>query len=121
MSISKKGLARISMVLAAVLLLFSACAKEEKEYNEELLYGTWNASGSMQYYFDQDHTGWRGDDEGSKNFDWTLSADELTLKFRNSGSTSMVVTKVYIIDNLTETALNMHEREYASNTISLKK
>ncbi len=120
MSISKKGLTRISMVLAAVLLLFSSCLKE-KEINEELLYGTWNGSGTMQYYFDQDHTGWRGDDEGSKNFDWSLSEDEITLKFRNSGSTSMIVTKVYIIDTLTETSLEMHERDFASNTIKLRK
>lgn len=108
------------MALVTVLLLFSACG-QEKEINEELLYGTWNGSGTMQYYFDQDYTGWRGDEEGRKNYDWSLNDDELTLKFRNSGSTSMIVTKVYIIDQLTETALKMHEREYESNTISLKK
>lgn len=116
----KKRLFRLSLVLATVLVLFAGCGKEE--FDEDLLIGSWSASDGYNYVFLEDHTGSSTDSSGKGlNYDWSLDADELQLKFKGSGQAGKVGFLTFIIESLTETKMEAYDKNDPDETIIFKK
>lgn len=108
----KKSLFRLSLVLVAVLLVFTGCRKD-KEYDEDLLIGSWNTSDNASYVFHENHTGSRTKDNRTLTMTWRLDDDELELKFDGyqPGESAIVTFKVYIIEKLTETRMEAYDQQ----------
>ena len=114
----KKTIIRLSMVLAAVLVLFASCGKED--YDEELLIGTWTTSDHYTYVFNSDYSGTRTNPKGRKqSFTWSLDGDELEINLDEyeEGQSSLELYKVYIVEELTETKMEAYEQNDSSKTI----
>lgn len=116
----KKKLIRLSLALAAVLFLFAGCGKES--FDEELLYGTWDATDGFYYTFNQDHTGVSGDNEGSLPFTWELDFDELHMRFTGRGQANKSAHLVYVIDKLTSKKMEAYDQDdYEEETVYFTK
>lgn len=107
----KKSLFRLSLVLATVLLVFSGCRKD-KEYDEDLLIGSWNSSDNASYVFNEDHSGSRTKEGRTLTLTWRLDDDELELKLDGygEGQSTIVTYKVYIIEKLTGTRMEAYDQ-----------
>lgn len=100
---------RLSIALAAVLLLFSACSKK-KEFDEDMIVGSWDCSDGLRYDFNSDHTGQSGNRKYLP-FTWELDDDELTLRYTGSGEgeADIVAFDRMIIDDLTPSSIKAHD------------
>lgn len=105
----KKRLFRLSLVLAAVLVLFAGCGKDE--YDEDLLIGSWSASDGYTYVFHEDYTGSSTDSRGKGlDFDWSLDYDELQLKYHGTGTSGKTAFVTYVIESLTERKMQAYDK-----------
>jgi hypothetical protein len=104
---------KILFLLVAGLTLsffFTSCEKEES-FDEALLIGKWR-SGTVNFRYNADHTGYTWDtaddvtEEEAQDFTWTLEMSELT--HINIGEVT-VVPKVYKITELTATTLKYRD------------
>ena len=105
----KKRLFRLSFIVTAVLLLVASCGLM-KEYDEELLIGRWYATDGYSYVFHSDHTGESYNDEGSLSFTWSLSYDELELRFTGSGQAGKAAYLTFVIDELTDKRMEAYDQ-----------
>lgn len=115
----KKRIIRWASVLATVLFVFAGCSLlDEDEYDEELLIGSWSTS-SWSYVFNDDHTGSRTQSGRTQTFTWTLDGDQLELKFDKyeEGQSQIVTFTVFIIEELTETRMEVYDEADSSKTI----
>lgn len=115
-----KKLFRLSLVLTAVLLLFAGCGKDD--FEEELLYGRWEATDGYYYTFNEDHSGVSGNDEGSLPFTWELDMDELHLRFTGRGQAGKSAHLVFIVEKLTSSRMEAYdEADYEEETVIFTK
>ena len=114
----KKSILRLSLVLATVLLVFAGCSLLEDDYDEDLLIGSWNTS-SWSYTFNDDYTGSRTQSGRTQTFTWSLSGDELELKFDKyeQGQSQIVTFTVFIIEELNSTRMEVYDQADSSKTI----
>lgn len=107
----KKRLTRLTLVLASVLFVFAGCGLLEDEYDEELLIGSWSSTDHWSYVFNEDYTGSRTQSGRTQTFTWTLTGDELELKFDKyeQGQSEIVTFTVYIIEELNETRMEVYD------------
>ena len=105
----KKSYLHLSLVLVAVLVLFAGCRKD-KEYDENMLYGTWSATDGFSYTFNSDHTGSSGDAEGSLPFTWNLDSDELALRFTGNGRAGKSAFLTFVIKDLTGNKMEAYDQ-----------
>lgn len=104
----KKRLFRLSLLMmAAVLILMAGCSIND--YDEEMLIGRWYATDGYYYVFHSDHTGESYNDEGSLNFTWNLSSDELELRFMGSGQAGKTAYLTFVIDKLTDSKMEAYD------------
>ena len=84
----------MSLVLIAVLVMFAGCRKD-KDFDEDMLVGTWRCSDGFSYRFDESGSGrcYDSDNKGS-DFSWSLSDDELTIKYELQGKISKPSTEI---------------------------
>lgn len=105
----KKSFWRISMALSLVILLFAGCGVDE--YDEELLIGSWSATDGYNYLFLEDHTGNSTDSNGKGlSFDWSLSYDELELKFKGSGESAKIGYQTFVIESLSQKKMEAYDK-----------
>lgn len=95
-----KRVFKLSLILSAVILFMAGCSKDE--FDEEMLIGRWYATDGYYYVFHSDHTGESYDEEGSLSFTWSLSSDELELRFTGNGESQKVAYLTFVIDELTD-------------------
>lgn len=115
----KKKLARFSYVLATVLFVFTGCSLLDDEYDEDMIVGSWTTSDNFSYVFHEDHTGSRTNSKGrTLTFTWSLDGDELEIKFDKyeEGQAEVVTFKIYIIEELTETKMEVYDSDDSSKT-----
>lgn len=114
----KKRLFRLSLVLATVLFVFAGCGLLEDDYDEDLLIGSWSTS-TWSYTFNDDYTGSRTQAGRTQTFTWTLTGDELELKFDKyeEGQSQIVTFTVFIIEELNETRMEVYDEADSSKTI----
>ena len=112
----KKSYFHLSLVLIAVLVMFSGCRKDE--YDEDLLIGSWSTS-TWSYVFHDNHTGSREQRGRRQDFTWRLDDDELELQFEGYeiGESEIVAFTVYIVKELKETRMEAYDRADDSKTI----
>ena len=62
----KKSYFHLSLVLIAVLVMFAGCRKD-KDFDEDMLVGTWRCSDGFSYRFDESGSGrcYDSDNKGS--------------------------------------------------------
>ena len=115
----KKKLSRLALVLATVLFAFAGCGLLDEDYDEELLIGSWNSTDHWSYIFNEDHTGSRTQSGRTQTFTWSLYGDELELKFDKyeQGQSQIVTFTVYIIQELTETRMEVYDDADSSKEI----
>ena len=105
----KKRLFRLSLVLAALLVLFAGCGKDE--FDEELLIGTWSATDGYTYVFNEDHSGKSTDSSGKGlEYSWSLDYDELDLRFRGQGQSQKTGFMTFVIESLTDSKMKAYEK-----------
>lgn len=104
----KKSYLSLSLVLIAVLVMFAGCRKD-KEFDEDMLVGTWKCSDGFSYRFNESGGGrcFDSDDKGS-DFSWSLSDDELTIKYELQGKISKPSTEIFILEKLTSSKMEAH-------------
>ena len=115
----KKKLIRFSMVLATILFVFSSCSLLEDDYDEDMIVGSWTTSDNFSYVFHEDHTGSRTNSKGrTLTFTWSLDGDELEIKFDKyeDGQSETVTYRIYIIEELTETRMEVYDSDDSSKT-----
>ena len=115
----KKKLTRWSLVLATVLFVFASCSLLDDEYDEDMIVGSWTTSDNFSYVFHADHTGSRTNAKGrTLTFTWSLDGDELELQFDKyeDGEAAIVTLKIYIIEELTETKMEVYDNDDSSKT-----
>jgi hypothetical protein len=112
---NKKRFFRLTLIFAAVIALFAGCFN--KDFDEELLIGTWSASDGYTYHFHEDYTG--SSEKGGRglNFTWDLNADELHLRYTGSGSSSISAHQTFILESLTETRMEAYDENDPDETI----
>lgn len=117
----RKRLFRLSLVLAAVLVLLSGCRK--KSFDEDMLIGTWEASDGYNYTFMEDHTGISTDNyDRGLPFDWSLDADELQLRFHGTGDYGKVGYYTFVIESLTDRLMEAYDKgDYEEEIITFRK
>lgn len=106
----KKKLTRWSLVLATVLFVFAGCSLLDDDYDEDMIVGSWTTSG-WTYVFNEDHTGSRTQSGRTQDFTWSLDGDELELEVQGyeQGKTEIITFVVYIIQDLTETRMEVYD------------
>lgn len=104
----KKRLSGLSFLMAALLVLLAGCGKDELD--EELLIGRWYSTEGYYYNFHSDHTGESYDDEGSLDFTWSLSSDELELRFTGHGQAGKAAYLTFVIDKLTDSRMEAYDK-----------
>ena len=104
----KKSYFRLSLVLIAVLVMFAGCRKD-KEFDEDMLVGTWKCSDGFSYFFEESGNGrcYDSDNKGS-NLRWSLSDDELTIDYELKGTISKPSREIFIIEKLTSSRMEAH-------------
>lgn len=112
----KKTIIRLSLVLATVLLVFASCFKED--YDEDMIVGSWSCTDGWEYVFSEDNSGLRTQSGRTQTFTWSLDGDELELKFGkySDGTAAIVTFRVYIIEDLTETRMEVYDKEDEKDT-----
>ena len=117
----RKRLFRLSLVLAAVLVLLAGCRKNS--FDEDMLIGTWEASDGYNYIFMVDHTGTSIDDSGrGLDFDWDLDEDELQLRFHGSGQAGKSAYLTFVIESLTDRKMEAYDKnDYDEEIITFRK
>ena len=108
----KKRLFRLSLVLATVLFVFAGCSLLEDDYDEDMIVGSWSCTDGYDYVFQEDHSGARTQAGRTLNFTWSLDGDELEIKFGKyaDGTASIVTFKIYIIEELNETRMEVYDQ-----------
>ena len=108
----------MSLILATVLVVFAGCCLWEDDYDEDMIVGSWSTS-TWSYIFNDDHTGSRTQAGRTQNFTWSLDGDELELKFEKyeEGQSQIVTFTVFIIEELSETRMEVYDKEDSSKTI----
>ena len=103
----KKSIIRLSLALAAVLVMFAGCGKDE--FDEDMLVGTWKCTDGFNYRFDETGSGrcYDSNNDGS-DFTWDLSDDELTIEYKLQGKIKKPSTEVFIIEKLTSSKMEAH-------------
>lgn len=103
----KKGIIRLSLVLATVFVLFAGCGKDE--FDEDMLVGTWKCSDGFSYRFEEYGSGrcFDSDDKGM-DFTWELYSDELTIEYKKSGTLGKPSREVFILEKLTSSRMEAH-------------
>lgn len=87
-------------------------------YNENVLIGSWTTD-TWRYTFNADHTGSRTRSGRTQIFSWSLDGDELDLTFNHyeEGQSQIVTYTVYIIEELTETKMEVYDKTDLSKNI----
>ena len=103
----------MSLILATVLVVFAGCCLWEDDYDEDMIVGSWSCTDGWDYVFSEDNSGSRTRSGRTQNFTWKLDGDELELEIRgyDEGTTSIVTFTVYIIEDLTETRMEVYDKE----------
>lgn len=105
----KKRIFRLFLAVTTVLVLFAGCGLNN--FDEELLIGTWDASDGYRYTFMEDYSGVSTDSGGrGLNFSWSLSGDELQMRFTGSGQAGKSAYLTYVIESLTESKLEAYDK-----------
>ena len=109
----KKKLARFSYVLATVLFVFTGCSLLDDEYDEDMIVGSWTCTDGWEYVFEESHDGSRVQSGRTQTFTWSLDGDELEMHFGkySDGTAAIVTYRVYIIEDLTETRMEVYDQE----------
>lgn len=104
----KKSYFHLSLVLIAVLVMFASCRKD-KDFDEDMLVGTWRCSDGFSYRFNESGGGrcFDSDDKGS-DFSWSLSDDELTIDYKLQGQISKPSKEIFILEKLTSSRMEAH-------------
>ena len=104
----KKSYFRLSLVLVSVLVMFAGCRKD-KDFDEDMLVGTWKCSDGFSYRFDESGSG-RCYDSNNKGSDlsWNLSDDELTIDYDLKGQIPKPSRDIFIIEKLTSSRMEAH-------------
>lgn len=105
----KKSYFRLSLVLVSVLVMFAGCRKN-KEFDENMLLGTWSATDGYSYTFNSDHTGSSGDEDGSLPFTWDLDSDELALRFTGRGQAGKSAYLTFVIKDLSGNRMEAYDQ-----------
>lgn len=103
----KKRFLRLSLVVATVMLLFAGCGLID--YDEELLIGSWSASDGYDYTFNEDYSGISTKSGKGLEFDWSLSGDELDLRFHGSGQAGKSAYLTFVIKSLTSSKMEAYD------------
>ncbi len=108
-----KSYLKIISIFILVAVSFAACDILNDDFDEELLYGTWN-SGTDYYTFNSDGTGgtWDtaddvGEDE-AQPFTWTLESADLIVIHLTEMETAQI-PKHYTVLILTSTTLKIKD------------
>ena len=114
----KKRLFRLSLVLATVLFVFAGCSLLEDNYDEDMIVGSWSCTDGWSYVFNDDNTGSRTQSGRTQTFTWSLDGDELEMNFGkySDGTAAIVTFRVYIIEDLTETRMEVYDKEDKTET-----
>ena len=113
----KKKLSRLVLVLATVMFVFTGCSLDD-EYDEDMIVGSWTCTDGWDYVFEENHTGSRTQSGRTQPItSWSLDGDELEMKFDKyaDGTEAIVTFRVYIIDDLTETRMEVYDKEDKKN------
>lgn len=105
----KKSYFRLSLVLIAVLVMFSGCRKDE--YDEDMLVGSWSTS-TWSYIFHDNHTGSREQRGRNQDFTWSLDGDELQLEIHGyeEGTKEIITFAVFTIKELKENRIEAYDK-----------
>lgn len=105
----KKRLLRLSVILCTVLVLFAGCGL--KDFDEELIIGSWSATDGYDYTFMEDYSGVSTDSGGrGLNFNWDLDGDELQLRFKGSGQAGKSAYLTFVIESLTSSKMEAYDK-----------
>ena len=116
----KKSLFRLSLLLAAILVLFAGCRKDK--YDEDMIIGSWDASDGYVYIFHSDHTGSSTKDGRGLDFDWSLDEDELELRYHGSGEFGKPAYQTFVIESLSSSKMEAYDKnDYEEETITFTK
>ena len=105
-------------MLATVLFVFAGCSLLEDDYDEDMIVGSWSCTDGWSYVFNDDYTGSRTQSGRTQTFTWSLDGDELEMNFGkySDGTAAIVTFRVYIIEDLTETRMEVYDKEDKTET-----
>ena len=118
MKIIKRKITLLSLILAAVLVLFVCCRKDK--YYEEDIIGSWKTS-TWSYIFHEDHSGSRTQGFVTQKYTWSLSDDELELRiteYEEEGSTqSLSLYVTFVLESLSGSRMEAYEKNDPTKSI----
>lgn len=113
---------RLAFVMSAIMLMASGCMISTQDYEEELLYGTWNCNQlGLSYVFNADHTGCYYDkNNDGLSYTWSLYSDVLEIKVSGSG-VGVAAYETYILTSQSETRFECYDELEPSKSLTFIK